>query len=119
VVADRALIYIKGGGAWMHNNQSATVSGAIGGLGGLGGLGGTGALSASSTTQGWLLGMGAEYAFSNNWSAFVEYDYIDFQTKNVAFPVAAVPGAAINADVVNKLSIAKVGVNYKFAAGGY
>jgi outer membrane immunogenic protein len=123
VVADRALIYIKGGGAWMHNNQSATVS-AAGGLGGIGGLGGAGALtSASSTAQGWLLGFGTEYAFSNNWSAFVEYDYIDFQGKNVAFPFIApgvVPaGTVINADVVNKLSIAKVGVNYKFAAGGY
>jgi outer membrane immunogenic protein len=119
VVADRALIYIKGGGAWMHNNQSATVS-AAGGLG-IGGLGGAGTLtSASSTAQGWLLGFGTEYAFSNNWSAFVEYDYIDFQTKNVALPLGALAaGAVINADVVNKLSIAKVGVNYRFAAGGY
>jgi outer membrane immunogenic protein len=104
----------------MHNNQSASVS-AAGGLGGLGGLGGAVALtSASSTAQGWLLGFGTEYAFSNNWSAFLEYDYIGFQTKNVALPLGALAaGAVINADVVNKLSIAKVGVNYKFAAGGY
>jgi outer membrane immunogenic protein len=121
VVADRALIYVKGGGAWMHNDQSATVS-AAGGLG-IGGLGGGALTSASSTAQGWLLGFGTEYAFSSNWSAFLEYDYIDFQGKNVAFPLNGAlgfpAGSVINADVVNKLSIAKVGVNYKFAAGGY
>jgi outer membrane immunogenic protein len=119
VVADRALIYIKGGGAWMHNDQSATVS-AAGGLG-LGGLGGGALTSASSTAQGWLLGFGTEYAFSSNWSAFLEYDYIDFQGKNVAFPLNGAlgfpAGSVINADVVNKLSIAKVGVNYKFGWG--
>jgi hypothetical protein len=32
----------------------------------------------------------------------------------VAFPVTLAPGESINAGVVNKLSIAKVGVNYKF-----
>jgi outer membrane immunogenic protein len=118
VVADRALLYVKGGAAWMHNDQTATVSSALGGVGGIGLLG-TGSLTASSTAQGWLLGFGTEYAFSNNWSAFVEYDYIDFQSKSVAFPITGAAGAAINADVVNKLSIAKVGVNYRFAAGGY
>jgi outer membrane immunogenic protein len=113
VVADRTLLYIKGGGAWMHTDQTATVSAALGGLGGLG-VGGTGALSASTTSPGWLLGMGAEYAFARNWTGFLEYDYMEFQTTNLAFPVALAPGASINASVVNKLSIAKVGVNYRF-----
>jgi outer membrane immunogenic protein len=113
VVADRTLLYIKGGGAWMHTDQTATVSAALGGLGGLG-VGGTGALSASTTSPGWLLGMGVEYAFARNWTGFLEYDYIEFQTTNLAFPFALTPGASINASVVNKLSIAKIGVNYKF-----
>ncbi|SHH66526.1 outer membrane protein [Bradyrhizobium erythrophlei] len=114
VVADRTLLYIKGGGAWMHNDQSATVSTAlVGGGGGI--VGAAGALtSASSTSTGWLLGMGAEYAFARNWTGFLEYDYIEFQSKNVAFSVSAAPGDFLNASVVNKLSIAKVGVNYKF-----
>jgi outer membrane immunogenic protein len=112
VVADRTLLYIKGGGAWMHTDQSATVSSALGG-GGI--IGGAGALtSASSTSPGWLLGMGVEYAFARNWTGFLEYDYVEFQTTNVAFPVTLAPGESINAGVVNKLSIAKVGVNYKF-----
>ena len=62
-----------------------------------------------------LLGMGAEYAFSSNWSGFIEYDYMDFQAKNVALPFNVIAaGAVINSSVVNKLSIAKVGINYKF-----
>ena len=117
VVADRTLLYIKGGGAWMHTDQSATVSAAFGGGGGI--IGGAGALtSASSTSAGWLLGMGVEYAFARNWTGFLEYDYIEFQTKNVAFPIALAPGDLINAGVVNKLSIAKVGVNYRFGDWG-
>jgi outer membrane immunogenic protein len=113
VVADRTLVYIKGGAAWLHTHQSATVSA---GFGGFGGFGGAAVLtSASSTSVGALLGMGVEYAFSRNWSGFIEYDYMDFQAKNVPLPFGALaPGAVINASVVNKLSIAKAGVNYKF-----
>jgi outer membrane immunogenic protein len=103
VIGDRTLVYIKGGGAWLHTNQSATVGGI------------TQLTSASSTPAGWLLGMGTEYAFSRNWTGFLEYDYMDFQAKNVAFPLGVpAPGAVVNASVVNKLSIAKAGVNYKF-----
>jgi outer membrane immunogenic protein len=110
VIGDRTLVYIKGGGAWLHTNQSATVSAGIGGIGGI-----TQLTSASSTSAGWLLGMGTEYAFSRNWTGFLEYDYMDFQAKNVALPLGVLaPGAVINASVVNKLSIAKAGVNYKF-----
>ena len=63
-----------------------------------------------------MLGLGAEYAFDRNWSAFIEYDYMDFDTKNTVFdftPLAGVPATA-NVDIKNKLSIAKIGINYKF-----
>jgi outer membrane immunogenic protein len=61
--------------------------------------------------------MGAEYAFTPNWSAFIEYDYIDFDKANIALdftPLVGVPTIA-NIDVKNKLSIAKIGLNYKFS----
>jgi outer membrane immunogenic protein len=111
VVADKTLVYVKGGAAWLHTTHSLNIPA----LGGVGGLGFTG-LSADSTALGWLLGFGAEYAFTPNWSAFIEYDYMDFEKKNVAFNLA-IPGgptATANANIQNKLSIAKVGVNYKF-----
>jgi outer membrane immunogenic protein len=61
--------------------------------------------------------------FARNWTAFIEYDYMDFEKKNEAFGInpallVGVPFAVnVNADLKNKLSIAKVGVNYKFDWG--
>ena len=117
VVADKTLVYVKGGAAWLNTTHSLDVP-AIGALGGLGA--GFGGVSAEKTSLGWLLGFGAEYAFTQNWSAFIEYDYMDFDKKDVAFNlVATIPGgpaatANVNTPIQNKLSIAKIGVNYKF-----
>ena len=33
---------------------------------------------------GWTVGTGIEYALWNSWSVKVEYDYLDFGTRNVA-----------------------------------
>ncbi len=118
VVADKTLVYAKGGAAWLHSEHSLNVPAAGGFPGGPGGFGGIGSISADSTTLGWLIGFGAEYAFSPNWTAFIEYDYMDFEKKNVGFNLGGggLNGAAViaNTDIQNKLSIAKVGVNYKF-----
>jgi outer membrane immunogenic protein len=116
VVADRTLVYVKGGAAWMHTDHSFSVPAAGLGLGAPGLPGGS--VSGSTTALGWVLGLGAEYAFDHNWSAFIEYDYIDFDKKNVALDFGVgvgAPGLAVaNVDFKNKLSIAKVGINYKF-----
>ncbi|MDP1585068.1 MAG: outer membrane beta-barrel protein [Bradyrhizobium sp.] len=113
VVADRTLLYVKGGGAWMNSTHSVSAPGG-GIIGGPGGAGLTQLTSADSTSWGWLLGMGVEYMFAKNWTGFLEYNYIDFDTKNEAFALGAPAAFTINADLKNKLSIAKVGVNYKF-----
>jgi len=111
VVADRGLVYVKGGAAWLNSTHSVGFPGV--GVGGPIALppGAAGNISKDSTAWGWTVGMGIEYAITRNWSAFVEYNYMDFQTKNEAFTFA---GGSINADLTNKLSVAKVGVNYKF-----
>jgi outer membrane immunogenic protein len=106
VVADRTLVYAKGGAAWMHTDDTLSVPGVF-------------SSSGSNTAFGWVLGLGAEYAFDHNWSAFIEYDYIDFDKKGYSWdlsPIVGAPaGTAIaNIDSKNKLSIAKVGFNYKF-----
>lgn len=110
VVADRTLLYVKGGGAWMNSTHTVSVPGGFGGGGG--GL--TTLTSKESTAWGWLLGMGVEYMFAKNWTGFLEYNYIEFDKKNEAFNFVALPGLSVNADLKSKLSIAKVGVNYKF-----
>ncbi len=59
---------------------------------------------------------------TNNWTAFIEYNYYEFDKKNYGFPILpallAPATLTINADVRNTLSVAKVGVNYKFDFGG-
>jgi outer membrane immunogenic protein len=52
--------------------------------------------------------------FSRNWTGFIEYNYIDFDKKNESFPLGAPAVVTINADLKNTLSVAKVGINYKF-----
>jgi outer membrane immunogenic protein len=101
VVMDRGLIYAKGGAAWMNTTHSVSIFN-------------TQLTSKESTSWGWTLGMGTEWMITRNWTAFVEYNYIEFDKKNEAFTFVALPGLVINADLKNKLSVAKVGVNYKF-----
>ena len=109
VVADRGLIYVKGGAAWLHTTNTMDLSA-------LGGGAPVGTLSSDLTSLGGLLGMGVEYAFAPNWSAFLEYDYISFEKKTVTSDLSALVGApaSVTTDRTNKLSVAKIGVNYKF-----
>jgi outer membrane immunogenic protein len=119
VVGDHGLVYVKGGGAWLNSKHSVNLPN----LGAGSGTVGQEIASRESTATGWLLGFGVEYMFARNWTAFIEYDYMDFEKKNEAFGInpallVGVPFAVnVNADLKNKLSIAKVGVNYKFDWG--
>jgi outer membrane immunogenic protein len=107
VVADKALIYIKGGGAWASTNFTGAV--AVAGL--------NGSTSLSTNRSGAFLGTGIEYAFMPNWTAKVEYDYYDFGTKTVSTSVAAA-GVVLPLSATSKLTeqTVKFGVNYKFWA---
>jgi outer membrane immunogenic protein len=84
-------------------------------------------LSQSSTTQGSktfpgvLIGVGFEYAFTDNWTAKFEYNYIDFGNQVVAFAETSCnPGciaSTFSETVKETKQIAKIGLNYKF--GGF
>src|SRR6266853_2714197 len=54
---DNWLVYGKAGGAWADVSVSGMPFGSPGG-----------------TASGWVAGVGAEYAFRNNWSAKIEYN---------------------------------------------
>jgi outer membrane immunogenic protein len=118
VVADRGLVYVKGGAAWLNSTNSVNLPN-LGAAGG-GIINGQELTSKETTTWGWTVGLGVEYMIAPNWTAFIEYDYMDFDKKNEAFNLnlaALGVGAGaitVNADLKNKLSIAKVGVNYRF-----
>jgi outer membrane immunogenic protein len=84
--------------------------------------------SASSTRWGWLIGAGLEFALNQNWSAKVEYDYMDFGSKDITFAVSGsgyetgYGSYGINTtrtvSVDQTLHVVKFGVNYRFSGWG-
>lgn len=62
-------------------------------------------LSESHTTAGWTVGLGAEVKLTPNWSAKVEYLYIDLSSSQ--FTVTGVSNGY-------RAGVARVGVNYHF-----
>lgn len=71
----------------------------------------------SKTVAGWTAGAGVEHAFTNNWSAKVEYLYSDFGKQSVSGPVSAgtTPTASIvTHDVDLKTNTVRGGLNYHF-----
>jgi len=85
VTWDRALLYVKGGGAWVHEKYFHTCLGVIGQAVCLP-VGAT-PLRASETRTGWTIGGGVEYALTPNLSAAVEYGFADFGTSRNTFTV--------------------------------
>ncbi|MDI4665586.1 porin family protein [Xanthobacter autotrophicus] len=108
VAFDRVLLYAKGGAAWALVKHTA---------------GSTDleypeysySASTSNTRWGWTVGAGVEWAFFNNWSAKVEYNYIDLGSSDVTFNFF--PNAYINpyaATVDQSINLVKAGINYRF-----
>jgi outer membrane immunogenic protein len=74
--------------------------------------------SVSQTKAGWTVGGGTEWAFARNWSAKIEYLYVDFgnvsaTALNAPAP-ADEPGDSVRYTWHAKENIARVGVNYHF-----
>ena len=99
---DRFLGYVKGGWAWERDNYDVYLTSTGAGL----------ALS-SGTRGGWTVGVGGEYAFTNNLTGFVEYDYYSFGTHTVNFNFVPV----FPVDIKDNKSVVKVGLNWKFGKG--
>jgi outer membrane immunogenic protein len=100
------LLYGKAGVAW--ENVNYTDNWAVAGIPLFGGTG-------SDNRTGWTVGTGLEWAFYQNWSAKVEYDYLDFGTKNVAIN-GSLLGLGIQAGIQdnNHINQFKAGLNYRF-----
>src|SRR5262252_6529712 len=93
---DRWLVYGKVGGAWAHG--SGTVGASINGMP-------VGSISVGQTVSGLMLGIGAEYALWDNWTAKVEYNMMDFGNDG---PFAD-----------SKFNVLKAGINYRFGGSGW
>src|SRR5712691_8321355 len=109
IAAERALIYFKGGAAWVHDTHALTLVSIP-----------TLQRTASGSKWGWTAGTGVEYALTRDWSAKLEYDFLDFGTSRFTF----FDTLLITVDVKQNIQTAKFGLNYKFdwgarAAGSY
>jgi outer membrane immunogenic protein len=92
-----ALLYVKGGYAYADLNQS---------------LVGTPAVGVNSKKDGYTVGAGLEYLFTQNWSGKVEYQYYDFGKTTFAAPLAVLGSSRNDEHTV------KAGLNYRFNWGG-
>jgi outer membrane immunogenic protein len=101
---DRALLYVLGGLAWEHERLEN------------GALFAAPVLFRSVTTRdGWTLGAGLEYALAGNWSAFVQYNYMFFGTRDLQFTTALSDGLPPETENVrDHINVIKAGINYRF-----
>lgn len=66
----------------------------------------------SDTNIGWTLGGGLEFALASNWTAKVEYLYVDLGSVDCS--LAACGGGAPSTDIDFRSNIVRGGLNYRF-----
>jgi outer membrane immunogenic protein len=103
---DRALIYATGGVAFANFDSDFAARDAA--------TGETTTGSFDSTEWGWTLGAGAEYAFTNNWTARAEYRYTQFDSLKT--DLSALYNGAVTTDAELEFHTIRVGVSYKFGS---
>jgi outer membrane immunogenic protein len=116
---DRTLWYVKGGGAWAKTKLASAGTWTS--------TDGSDSreffatlLSGNRSRWGWTVGTGVEWGLFDNWSAKIEYDYLQFNSNDV------VTNGTLTEDVGNSFAIRRnidlkeqihmvtVGLNYRF-----
>jgi outer membrane immunogenic protein len=112
VVGERHLLYVTGGAAFAEYRGFKALD-----FPGFAGFRYAGTISDDKV--GWVVGAGWEYAFTNNWSAKVEYLHMDFGSSSVlAFQNVPAPVFAVNHTYNFREDVVRVGVNYRFGGAG-
>ena len=94
--ADRVLFYGKLGVGWSRTSAALQTPG------------GVVVATSNNTNVGWLAGAGIEYAFAQNWTAKLEYNYLALEDRTFVGPL----GVGFTADP--NIQMVKFGINYKF-----
>lgn len=112
---DHWLVYGKAGGGWVSNNNFTLTNTTTGVSFTCGTLG---LSNCGNNTGGWLVGAGFEYAFTNNWTVKLEYDYLGLGNRTFTIPAGAplLAGDTFTSNNRN-VQMVKVGVNYLFNWG--
>jgi len=99
--AGQALFFVSGGAAvgdLQHRYDAALFGGAAN------------SFAQSDWRWGWTLGAGGEYMFAPNWSAKLEYNYLDFGKSTIQFA----PLASNRSEWKDTVHTLKAGVMYHF-----
>jgi high affinity Mn2+ porin len=94
----RWMPYVTGGFAWGHThvNINDPAGNAFGDPG--------------QIQTGWTAGAGIEFAVSGNWSASLEYQYVDLSRRMYDLGGFGLPGIQVDP----KIELVKLGLNYRF-----
>ena len=102
------LVYGKGGGAWVGASDPTITNVA---------MGTSTTPSTSNSNFGWTLGAGVEWAFWNNWSARLEYDFIGLNSQTFTVPAPGFAGLPAGDQFTSHnrdVQMVNLGINYKF-----
>ena len=92
------LAYVTGGFAWGHSHININdAAGAV-------------VSSPGQNQLGWTAGAGVEFAVSGNWSAKLEYDYIDLAQRTYDLSGFGLPPVNVDPNI----HLVKLGLNYRF-----
>jgi outer membrane immunogenic protein len=100
LVSPKVLLYVTGGLAYGEVDSNETIAALPG-------------FSSSSTNVGWTVGAGIEGVVGGNWTAKLEYLYVDLGRVSGSF---AVPAFAFSSNYSSRVTdnVLRVGLNYKF-----
>jgi outer membrane immunogenic protein len=110
LVSPKVLLYATGGLAYGEVKSNEVVGGLAG-------------FSSTTTNVGWTVGAGVEGVIGGNWTAKLEYLYVDlgrvsgsFLTAIPAFGAGAVASGTLTSSYSSRVTdnVLRVGVNYKF-----
>jgi len=107
LVADNWLFYGTGGFAWADDQFMRTQLTASVGTPPLGFV-----VSNNATRTGWAAGAGIEWGLARNWSAKLEYLYMNLGSSTFSFTVPSGTFTVSEADLT--ISTVRFGVNYRF-----
>jgi outer membrane immunogenic protein len=103
VAFNNALIYAKGGAAFLDWSSSVAFAGPN--------VPAVGSVSFGDTKWGWMVGAGVEWGFITNWSAKIEYNFMNFGLNQESF---ALGGVSSRFDHDLDVHVVKLGMNHRF-----
>jgi outer membrane immunogenic protein len=98
-----ALLYVKGGWAYQDATETLFVTAGL-----------PTAFATTTKDNGYTVGAGLEYLFTQNWSGKIEYQYYDFGNTTITAPAVLTAFGSSK----NDQHVVKAGLNYRFNWGG-